>query len=143
MSKKVLIVEDDKLSRKLAEDLLQQQGYQTLSAKNGEEGVSLAKEHVPDLIIMDIKLPEISGPEALTIIKANKKLKHIPVIAATPFAMKGDEEKFLGQGFDAYIAKPYQFREFLNLIDKILKTEQKKKKVLGPFRFKLTHTQNF
>ena len=104
--KKILIVEDNELNRKLFHDLLDVHGYATLQTKDGREALQLAREHRPDLILMDIQLPEVTGLEVTKWIKAGDELKSIPVIAVTAFAMKGDEEKIRSGGCEAYIAKP-------------------------------------
>ena len=93
MSKKILVVEDSELNMKLFHDLFEVHGYETLQTKDGREVIGLAKEHRPDLILMDIQLPEVSGLEVTRWIKEDDDLKMIPVIAVTAFAMKGDEEK--------------------------------------------------
>ncbi len=121
MPKTVLIVEDDPLSMKLATDLLHKHGYDTLHSVDGKDTLQLAKEHLPDLIIMDIRLPEISGTEHTKMLKANDALKDIPVLAVTAFAMKGDEEKILEAGCDGYIAKPISIPHFLETVANLTK----------------------
>ncbi|MEX1147549.1 MAG: response regulator [Sphingomonadales bacterium] len=113
MAKKVLIVEDNELNMKLFSDLLGAHGYETIQTKDGMEAVALAEKHRPDLILMDIQLPEISGLDVTRKIKANKDLASIPVVAVTAFAMKGDEEKIREGGCEDYIAKPISVTEFL------------------------------
>jgi two-component system cell cycle response regulator DivK len=120
MSKKILIVEDNELNMKLFHDLLEVHGYETLQTKDGREVIGLAKEHRPDLIMMDIQLPEVSGLEVTRWIKEDDDLKMIPVIAVTAFAMKGDEEKIRSGGCEAYIAKPISVSNFLQTIEKVL-----------------------
>jgi two-component system cell cycle response regulator DivK len=120
MSKKILIVEDNELNMKLFHDLLEVHGYETLQTKDGREVIGLAKEHRPDLILMDIQLPEVSGLEVTRWIKEDDDLKSIPVIAVTAFAMKGDEEKIRSGGCEAYIAKPISVSNFLQTIEKVL-----------------------
>src|ERR1700721_4119914 len=105
-SKKVLIVEENDLNKKLVHDLLEAPGYNTLQTRDGVEALKLARQHRPDLILMDIQLPEISGLEVTKWLKEDDELRSIPVIAVTAFAMKGDEEKIRGGGWGAYIAKP-------------------------------------
>lgn len=112
MSKVVLIVEDDPRNMKLIRDLLQHHGYATLEARNGEEGIKLAIEKRPDLILMDIQMPVMDGLEATRIIKANAMTKDIPVVALTSYAMRGDEDRLLQAGCDGYIAKPIDTRNF-------------------------------
>ena len=118
--KKILIVEDNELNMKLFHDLLDVHGYTTLQTKDGREALQLAREHRPDLILMDIQLPEVSGLEVTKWIKADDDLKSIPVIAVTAFAMKGDEEKIRSGGCEAYIAKPISVNSFLETIQTVL-----------------------
>jgi two-component system cell cycle response regulator DivK len=117
---KILIVEDNELNMKLFHDLLEVHGYSTLQTKDGREALELARTHRPDLILMDIQLPEVSGLEVTKWIKADDELKTIPVIAVTAFAMKGDEEKIRSGGCEAYIAKPISVNSFLDTIQKVL-----------------------
>ena len=121
MSKTVLIVEDNELNMKLFHDLLEAQGYETLETREGLAALSLAREHRPDLILMDIQLPEISGLEVTKWLKEDDTLRHIPVIAVTAFAMKGDEQKIREGGCEAYISKPISVVSFLQTIDSYLK----------------------
>ena len=116
MSKKVLIVEDHELNMKLFHDLLDSQGYQTLQTREGLQALALARAHHPDLILMDIQLPEISGLEVTKWLKDDEELRHIPVIAVTAFAMKGDEERIRQGGCEAYISKPISVMHFLETI---------------------------
>ena len=116
MSKKVLIVEDNELNRKLFHDLLDSQGYETLQTREGLQALALARAHHPDLILMDIQLPEISGLEVTKWLKDDEELSHIPVIAVTAFAMKGDEERIRQGGCEAYISKPISVMHFLETI---------------------------
>ncbi len=118
--KTVLIVEDNDLNMKLFHDLLEAHGYNTIQTKDGMEALSLAREHSPDLILMDIQLPEVSGLEVTKWIKEDETLKSIPVIAVTAFAMKGDEEKIREGGCEAYIAKPISVENFLNTVKEFL-----------------------
>ena len=118
MSKKVLIVEDNELNMKLFHDLLDSQGYQTLQTREGLQAMALARQHSPDLILMDIQLPEISGLEVTKWLKDDEELAHIPVIAVTAFAMKGDEERIRQGGCEAYISKPISVMHFLETVRK-------------------------
>lgn len=118
--KKILIVEDNELNMKLFHDLLEVHGYETIQTKDGREALGLAREHHPDLILMDIQLPEVSGLEVTKWIKDDEALRSIPVIAVTAFAMKGDEEKIRNGGCEAYIAKPISVSTFLQTIEKVL-----------------------
>ena len=120
MAKKVLIVEDNELNMKLFHDLLDAQGYETLQTREGLQALALAREHRPDLILMDIQLPEVSGLEVTKWIKEDEELRAIPVIAVTAFAMKGDEEKIREGGCEAYIAKPISVMNFLSTVDQFL-----------------------
>jgi two-component system cell cycle response regulator DivK len=120
MAKTVLIVEDNELNMKLFHDLLEAHGYNTLETKDGREALKLAREHRPDLILMDIQLPEISGLEVTKWIKEDESLKNIPVIAVTAFAMKGDEEKIREGGCEAYLAKPISVANFLETVEKFI-----------------------
>ena len=120
MSKTVLIVEDNELNMKLFNDLLEAHGYITLKTGNGVEAVELARTHRPDLILMDIQLPEVSGLEVTKWLKDDQELKKIPVVAVTAFAMKGDEEKIREGGCEAYIAKPISVTNFLQTVRRFL-----------------------
>lgn len=120
LKKTVLIVEDNELNMKLFHDLLEAHGYDTLQTKDGMEALSLAREHQPDLILMDIQLPEVSGLEVTKWIKEDENLKSIPVVAVTAFAMKGDEEKIREGGCEAYIAKPISVTNFIETVKSFL-----------------------
>ena len=120
MSKTVLIVEDNELNMKLFHDLLESQGYSTLQTREGLQALALARQHRPDLILMDIQLPEISGLEVTKWLKDDEELSHIPVIAVTAFAMKGDEERIRQGGCEAYISKPISVKHFLEVVRKHL-----------------------
>jgi two-component system, cell cycle response regulator DivK len=116
MTKTVLIVEDNELNMKLFNDLLEGHGYATLQSRNGVEAVELARKNKPDLILMDIQLPEVSGLQVTQWIKADEELRAIPVIAVTAFAMKGDEEKIRQGGCEAYLSKPISVAKFLETV---------------------------
>ena len=118
--KKILIVEDNELNMKLFHDLLEVHGYETIQTRDGREALGLARKHMPDLILMDIQLPEVSGLEVTKWIKEDETLRKIPIIAVTAFAMKGDEEKIRSGGCEAYIAKPISVASFLETIEKVL-----------------------
>lgn len=118
MTKKVLIVEDNELNMKLFSDLLEAHDYQTVETRDGMSALDLARDTMPDLILMDIQLPEVSGLEVTKWLKEDDELKHIPVIAVTAFAMKGDEEKIREGGCEAYIAKPISVSHFLETVKK-------------------------
>ena len=116
MSKTILIVEDNELNMKLFSDLLEASGYNTVQTRNGVEAVGLARQHMPDLILMDIQLPEVSGLEVTRWLKDDETLRGIPVIAITAFAMKGDEEKIRQGGCEAYLSKPISVVKFLETV---------------------------
>ena len=116
MTKTVLIVEDNELNMKLFHDLLDAHGYKTLQTKDGMKALEIAREHRPDLILMDIQLPEVSGLEVTKWLKDDEELASIPVVAVTAFAMKGDEEKIRQGGCEAYIAKPISVAQFLDTV---------------------------
>lgn len=123
-TKTVLIVEDNELNMKLFHDLLEANGYRVLQTRDGLSALDLAHHHMPDLIIMDIQLPEVSGIEVTKWLKEDDELKSIPVIAVTAFAMKGDEEKIREGGCEAYISKPISVLSFLQTVDDFLKRPQ-------------------
>ena len=116
MTKTVMIVEDNELNMKLFNDLLEAKGYSTIQTRNGMEALELARQHKPDLILMDIQLPEVSGLEVTKWLKEENELHAIPVIAVTAFAMKGDEERIRQGGCEAYISKPISVNTFLETI---------------------------
>ena len=116
MPKRVLIVEDNELNMKLFNDLLEANGYGTIQTRSGVEAVELVRLHKPDLILMDIQLPEISGLEVIRWLKDDEATRHIPVIAVTAFAMKGDEEKIRQGGCEAYLSKPISVVKFLDTV---------------------------
>ena len=120
MVKTILIIEDEPRNMKLLRDLLQRFGYETIEATDGEQGVELAKARIPNLILMDIMMPKMDGYEATQIIKADTKTKHIPIIALTSYAMKGDRERALEVGCDGYIAKPVDIQEVLKAVEHLL-----------------------
>ncbi len=117
-AKTVLVVEDNVLNMKLFHDLLQAYGYNVLQTGDGMEALRLTREHRPDMILMDIQLPDISGLEVTKWLKDDETLKTIPVVAITAFAMKGDEERYLEGGCDAYIAKPISIANFLQTVER-------------------------
>ncbi|MFN8926547.1 MAG: response regulator [Rhodospirillales bacterium] len=120
-AKRVLIVEDNELNMKLFHDLLEAHGYRTLQTKDGMEALRLARRYRPDIILMDIQLPEVSGLEVTKWIKEDDDLRSIPVIAVTAFAMKGDEEKIREGGCEDYIAKPISVAKVLQTIERYLR----------------------
>ncbi len=116
MPKSVMIVEDNELNMKLFNDLLESRGYNVIQTRNGMEALDLARAHMPDLILMDIQLPEVSGLVVTKWLKDDEQLAHIPVVAVTAFAMKGDEERILQGGCEGYISKPISVSHFLETI---------------------------
>ncbi len=120
-AKKIMIVEDNELNMKLFNDLLEAHGFGVIQTRDGYEAMKMAREHKPDLILMDIQLPEVSGLDVTRWLKQDNELKHIPVIAVTAFAMKGDEEKIREGGCEAYIAKPISIVNFMETISKFIK----------------------
>lgn len=112
MSELVLIVDDNALNLKLARDVLRHAGLETLESSTGGDALALAAEHLPDVILLDIRLPDLDGTEVLARLRAADATAAIPVVALTSFAMKGDRERLLARGFDGYLAKPITVREF-------------------------------
>jgi two-component system cell cycle response regulator DivK len=109
----VLIAEDNQKNMKLFRDVLLAKGYRTLEATTGGEAVDLAAEHEPDLVLMDIQLPDLDGVQALRRLRADERTAGIPVLALTAQAMQGDRERFLAAGFDGYLSKPVDIRELI------------------------------
>ena len=118
--KSVLIVEDNELNMKLFHDLLEAHGYQVIQTRNGLDAVALAHQHKPNLILMDIQLPEVSGLEVTRRLKEDDALCEIPVVAVTAFAMKGDEERIRSGGCAAYISKPISVATFLDTVRRFI-----------------------
>ena len=116
MPKLVMIVEDNELNMKLFTDLLEANGYATVQTRSGLDATELARHHRPDLILMDIQLPDVSGLQVISWIKGDAELRATPIIAITAFAMKGDEEKIREGGCDAYLSKPISVVTFLETI---------------------------
>lgn len=116
MAKTVLIVEDNELNMKLFRDLLEAHGYATIGTNKGTEALGLVRRHRPDLVLMDIQLPEVSGLDVTRWIKDDPDLRAIPVIAVTAFAMKGDEERIREGGCEAYLSKPISVSKFLETV---------------------------
>ncbi len=120
MAKTVLIVEDNELNMKLFRDLLEAHGYQTVGTSNGREALNLARKHRPDLILMDIQLPEVSGLDVTKWIKEDAELHATPVVAVTAFAMKGDEERIREGGCEAYLSKPISVGKFIETVRRFI-----------------------
>jgi len=125
MKKKILIVEDNPQNMRLLEMLLGAKGYTLLKAINGEEAIDTATRERPDLIIMDIQLPTMSGLEATKRLRQSPDSSHTPIIAITAYAMKGDREKLLAAGCDAYLSKPINTRELPGIISEMLLQQPK------------------
>jgi two-component system cell cycle response regulator DivK len=120
MSKKILVVEDTEDNRQILRDLLGMAGYEMVEAHDGAQGVAMAAEHRPDLILMDIQMPVLDGYEATRRIKADPALAAIPIVAVTSYALSGDEQKARDAGCNDYIAKPYSPRQMLAKVREIL-----------------------
>jgi len=120
MAKKVMIVEDNELNMKLFRDLVEVSGYETVQTRSGLNVPELARQHRPDLILMDIQLPEVSGLDVTRQLKADAELRTIPVIAVTAFAMKGDEERIRAAGAEDYMSKPISVPDFIAMLKKFL-----------------------
>jgi two-component system cell cycle response regulator DivK len=128
MAQKILIVEDNELNMKLFNDLLEAHGYITVTTRDGTKAVDMAIAEKPDLILMDIQLPEVSGLDITRQIKDNEDLKHVPIIAVTAFAMKGDEDKIRECGCNGYVSKPISITTFIETIrDHLDENEQEEK----------------
>ena len=121
----VLIVEDNDKNMKLARDVLQAKGYQTLEALTGEEGVKLAKEKQPDLVLMDIQLPGINGIEAFRQIRGDAKTRGIPVVALTASVTPTDRSAINAAGFDAFLSKPINLKEFVETVRRLVEGGKK------------------
>jgi len=113
---RILVVEDNEKNMKLFRDVLSATGYRTLEATTGGAAVELATEHAPDLVLMDIQMPDVDGVEALRRLRADERTAAIPVLAVTAQAMQGDRERFLAEGFDGYLSKPVNVRELLGTV---------------------------
>jgi two-component system cell cycle response regulator DivK len=117
----ILVVDNDEKNRKLLRVVLQYSGYEVIEAENGEHGVQLAKLHIPALILMDIQMPVMDGIEAMKILKSDMSTSGIPVIALSSYAMKGDRERFINEGFGSYISRPINIDETLEIVGKYMK----------------------
>jgi two-component system cell cycle response regulator DivK len=113
---RVLVVEDNDKNMKLFRDVLAATGYRTLEATTGREAVDLASEHIPDLVLMDIQLPDLDGMQALQRLRADARTAAIPVVALTAQAMQGDRERFLAAGFDGYVSKPVNVHDLIETV---------------------------
>jgi two-component system cell cycle response regulator DivK len=113
---RILVVEDNEKNMKLFRDVLVATGYRTLEATTGIEAIDLASEHTPDLVLMDIQLPDLDGVQALRRLREDQRTAGIPVLALTAQAMRGDRERFLAAGFDGYLSKPVDVRELIGTV---------------------------
>lgn len=120
MGKKILLVEDNEMNRDMLSRRLIKKGYEVIEAINGKEGIDKTKSEKPDLVLMDLSLPEIDGWEATRILKSDKTVNHIPIIALTAHAMAGDKEKAIGAGCDDYDTKPINLTQLLEKMTKLL-----------------------
>jgi two-component system cell cycle response regulator DivK len=116
----ILYIEDNEYNRKIVRQLLSRTSYRLIEAVDGESGVAQAQKELPELILMDVQLPKMSGLDATRILKADPRTSHIPIIVITSFALSGDREKASAAGADSYLAKPYSPRELLALVRKFL-----------------------
>ena len=117
----ILIVEDNEKNMKLVRDILQAKGYETMEAVNAEDGIKLALERVPDLVLMDIQLPGMNGMEALKVLRAEQTTAHVPVVAITASVMTQDRQQIMDTGFNGFIEKPINLRDFLATVQASLK----------------------
>jgi two-component system, cell cycle response regulator DivK len=113
---RILVVEDNEKNMKLVRDVLVATGFRTLEATTGEQAVELAAEHAPDLVLMDIQLPDVDGVHVLGRLRADERTAAIPVLVVTAQAMHGDRERFLAAGFDGYVSKPLNIRELIGIV---------------------------
>ncbi len=118
--REVLVVEDNARSRRLVRDLLDLHGFEVVEAETAEQGLDAARQQRPDLVLLDVQLPGMDGVGALQALRADAELKTIPVVAVTAFAMRGDEDRFLSEGFDSYISKPIDVRTFVDQLCDVL-----------------------
>lgn len=119
---KILLIDDDELNQKLTRTLLETEGYTVLQALDAESGLKMTREHLPDLILMDIELPNMDGLSATRIIKNDPDITHIPIVALTASAMVGDEPKAIDAGCSGYITKPFDIYTLVNSIRNVLRT---------------------
>lgn len=121
---RILVVEDHEVNLQLMEEIIKLMGHESIPAKDGMEGIELALNEKPDLILMDIQMPGVSGLEAMKRIKSDPSTSHIPVLALTAMAMKGDEERLLNEGFDDYIGKPIRLHDVMEKVRRWLEDAQ-------------------
>ena len=120
MAKKVLVVEDNDLNRKLFGDLLRAHGHEVEPLRDGREAVARAGAFAPDLIVMDIQMPHVTGDELIGTLKADEALRHIPIMAVTAYASREDEERIRARGADAYVSKPISLARFMEVVNGLL-----------------------
>src|SRR6185436_21134782 len=123
--RQVVVVEDNERNMKLFREVLESSGYRTLEADTGERAVALTAEHRPDLVLMDIHLPDIDGVEALRRLRADERTASVPVLALTAQAMEGDRERFLAAGFDGYLSKPVNIADLLDAVRRYCEGESR------------------
>lgn len=121
--RKVLVVEDNELNMRLFCDVLNAYGFETLQCRDGAKATDLARTHIPDLIIMDIQLPEVSGLDITRWLKDDERVQHIPILAVTAFAMRTDEQRVRAAGCEGYLAKPIQIKSFIRAVEGLLPKE--------------------
>jgi len=121
VSQLILIVDDNENNQKLARDVLEFAGFETVEATGGVEAVALTIEHLPAIVLMDIRMPDMNGTEALKLLREDSRTAEIPIVALTSSTMRGDEQRFLAEGFDGYLAKPISVREFPDQVRGFLK----------------------
>lgn len=123
MPNKILLVEDNPVNMRLIKLTLKNDNYEFVEAVNGEEALTQADLHLPDLIVLDIQIPKIDGYEVARRLKNDERTKHIPIIALTAHAMKGDEEKIINSGCDMYVSKPFDTQKFKTLVQSLLESK--------------------
>ncbi|MEM7046112.1 MAG: response regulator [Pseudomonadota bacterium] len=123
MAKKVMIIEDNPLNMRLFNDLVRSAGYETVTTDNGLDALDIARDAQPDLVILDVQLPEVSGLDVARWFKAEDSLKDVPIIAVTAFAMKGDEERVRASGVQDYMSKPIAVADFLKAVKGFLEND--------------------
>ena len=123
MPNKILLVEDNPVNMRLIKLTLKNDNYEFVEAVNGEEALTQADSHLPDLIVLDIQIPKIDGYEVARRLKNDERTKHIPIIALTAHAMKGDEEKIINSGCDMYVSKPFDTQKFKTLVQSLLESK--------------------
>jgi two-component system, cell cycle response regulator DivK len=118
---RILLVDDTRLNRELAKDILEMEGHQVIEAVNGKEGIEKARQNKPDIILLDIELPDMSGLEVMNVIKKDPEINHILVVALTVYDQPEDQKKFLAAGFAGFISKPFDIKKFPQMVANFLK----------------------